>query len=272
MKISLLLLAIACIELAAAGTLVVDPNPVHQAPFLPQPVGWTVLPDPWACSYDVDFYLRQQFVYYLNYLTPAELCYTTYNIHRDGFLFIHQYRNTFGTFMSVCKYVLATKVINVISFDRIGDGYISRDNLFEPIRIRPFNIYFNLGYGVYSVPQWSKTQIPTWDSTWARQQFYKTPSAALAAQTRCARLDALARKTYWYYLDGAVILDSTDSDFGAHCYCMKYYVNRIGLWQVIGTDGPSGIEISTFVRLGDGYDPSSDGRCKPYPAFDSWNI
>lgn len=53
---------------------------------------------------------------------------------------------------------------------------------------------------------------------------------------------------------------------------MNTYVNRIGVWQVIGTHGPSGIEINTFVRLGDGYDPASDGLCRPYPSFDSWRI
>lgn len=272
MKASLLVLLLALLGIASAGTLVVN-NPIYEARYGLGGVFWTPNIDPVTCGYEVDSYLRAQFAYYLSYLNVVpELTYMSHNVHKDGFLFLHQYRNTYGTFMSVCKYETLTKGIKVISFSRLGQGYSSREYLFNPIKIEPYNIFSDLGYGQYKDPIWEQHKAPSWNEVEARKQFYKTPSAAEAAQARCVNLDIKARKDYWYYLDGAKVISSTNSVFGNYCYCQNYYVNRIGVWQVIGTHGPSGVEISTFVRLGDGYDPETQGLCKPYPSFDSWRI
>ena len=52
---------------------------------------------------------------------------------------------------------------------------------------------------------------------------------------------------------------------------MTTYVNRMGIWQVIGSDSPNGLEVNTFVRLGDGYAPEKIEKCIPYPAFNYWS-
>lgn len=272
MKASLLILLITLLGLSSAGTLVVT-NPIYEARY-GRGVFWTPnYIDPVTCGYEVDYFVRTKFAYYLSYFGGvAELSFMSHNVHQDGFLFLHQYRNTFGTFMSICKYEVVTTTVRVISFSRLGEGYPTYGYVSAPFRLRPFNIFSDMGEGVYQVPLWGKEETPVWTEDWARSRFYKTPSAADAASARCANLDTKARKDYWYYLDGAKVISSSNSAFGNYCYCQIYYVNRIGSWQVIGTHGPSGVEISTFVRLGDGYDPATDGLCKPYPSFDSWRI
>ena len=52
---------------------------------------------------------------------------------------------------------------------------------------------------------------------------------------------------------------------------MTTYVNRMGIWQVIGSDSPNGLEVNTFVRLGDGYAPEKIEKCVPYPSFNAWS-
>ena len=192
--------------------------------------------------------------------------------YKGGFLYIHQYRNYIGTFMAISKYLTPFRKINVVTFVRLGDGVQSSFHVFEPIEVKPFAISMDLGHGVYQVPQWGAKVQPNWNEQWARRQFYTNQVDEQSASLRCKKLDALVRKNYYYYLDNAVILSESNSVFGNYCYCMTTYVNRMGIWQVIGSDSWSGLEVNTFVRLGDGYSPEKIEKCVPYPSFNAWNF
>lgn len=258
MKIALLLVLLACVELASAGTLVIRPR----GPF-------SQVIDPTTCATDVDYYVRSRYDYYL---INAQLCYVAHIDYRGGFLYIHQYRNYIGTFMAISRYSLPQRQIGVVTFVRLGDGAPSLANLFEPINIHPFAISIDLGYGEYRVPRWGQGETPNWSESWAQRQFYQSQSAADAAADRCSELDHIARSNYGHYLRGAATLSASNSAFGSYCYCMNTYVNQMGIWQVIGTSTPFGVQISTFVRLGDGYDPKTVQPCVPYPAFNTWHF
>lgn len=65
MKLLILSLVLACAQLATAGTLVLPPTPLFEARYGPQLLTWSPYIDPTKCGYDVDFYVRQKFVYYL---------------------------------------------------------------------------------------------------------------------------------------------------------------------------------------------------------------
>ena len=68
------------------------------------------------------------------------------------------------------------------------------------------------------------------------------------------------------------MVSSSNSLFRPYCYCTTTFVNRIGLWQVIGYHGPKGNVVNTFVRLGDGYETKKVVKVKTYPSFNSWHF
>jgi hypothetical protein len=174
--------------------------------------------------------------------------------------------------MSISRYEIPQRNINVVTFVRLGEGSPDLRNLFNPIVILPYTISMDLGQGEYQAPRWEQLSRPVWSESEARQRYYPTLSAAEVASARCVGLDVEARKNYQHYLGGAVILSESNSAFGSYCYCMNTYVNIMGTWQVIGKYTPFGIEITTFVRLGSGYDPAKVERCVPYPSFNSWRF
>ena len=144
MKVALLLLSLALLQLASAGTLVSSPSSF----------------DPKDCSVEVDQYIRDKYWYYL---PDAQLCYIAHIRYKGGFLFIHQYRNYIGTFMAISKYIIPFRKIQVVTFVRLGDGVQTSYHQFEPIEVKPFAISMDLGYGEYQAPRWGKTETPHWD-------------------------------------------------------------------------------------------------------------
>ena len=159
--------------------------------------------------------------------------------------------------MAISKYAIPGNSISVVTFVRLGDGVKTSYHKFEPIEVRPFAISMDLGHGRYEVPHWNQpNKRYNWDESWAQHQFYSNRRDQEAASRRCIKLDAYVRKNYEYYLKDAVIISQSNSVFGNYCYCMTTYVNRMGIWQVIGSDSfYGGLEVNTFVRLGDGYAP-----------------
>ena len=269
MKALLLVVLLACAYMAAAGTLVdYSPLPVYAVRYTPRPVKRVVF-DPTVCGNEVDIQLRYK---HWSYLPSASLSYVTHITDHYGYLFIHQYRNYIGTFYAITRYGTPSRKISYVSFCRLGDGFDLQHTYFEPFYVRPFTISLDLGYGVYSIPRWAKNQKPNWSWKWARGVYYKEVSVANFADAQCALFDKYTRKNYWYYLDGAVTVSAENSLFGKYCYCTHSYVNRVGLWQVIGYYGPRGSVVSTFVRLGDGYEPKVSRKVKPFPSFNTWHF
>lgn len=269
MKVAILLVLLACSYLAAAGTLVHTPLPVYEARYSIRGPKRLVF-SPTICGNEVDVHLRYRYWYYL---PNAQLIYVTHITDSYGFLYIHQYRNLLGTFYAIVRYGTPSRKISVVSFCRLGEGYAVKGSYsYTPFYVKPFVISMNLGFGDYHVPRWTEVEQPTWSWTWARSRFYKKVSVANFADTQCAMFDKYARKNYWYYLDGATTTSSSNSLFGKYCYCCLTYANRVGTWQVIGYYGPSGSVVSTFVRLGDGYEPKLVKMLKPYPAFTTWHF
>lgn len=160
--------------------------------------------------------------------------------------------------MSISKYLNPSRNITVVTFVRLGDGYQNIQNLYEPIYLRPFTVSMNLGRGHYQVPQFRRNDAYDWSESWAQNQFYRNKTAVAVAVSKCEALDITARKNYDYYLRGAVILSSANADYeDKGCYCQNTYVNLQGTWLVIGNYGSGKMNIDTFVRLGDGYEPSN---------------
>lgn len=140
--------------------------------------------------------------------------------------------------------------------------------------MNPFTVSMNLGWGHYQVPQFRQNAVYDWTESWAQSQYYKTKVAAVAAANRCAALDKSARTSYSHYLKGAATLSEANADYdGKGCYCQNTYVNIQGTWLVIGSYSyrTGKIGIDTFVRLGDGYDPSNVQKCTPFPSITSWS-
>jgi hypothetical protein len=204
-------------------------------------------------------------------LPSAKLCYVAHIGYNDGFLFIHQYKGTVGTFMSVSKFLDPSHQINVVTFVRLGEGIQTFADIYKPIHVNPFVVALDLGFGRYRVPQFLSNQVFSWTESWAQSQFYTTQTAAAAGAAKCAGLDHTARTSYPQYLNGAAIISSTHADYEtAGCYCVNTYVNKQGIWEVIGGFDGSGIQINTFVRLGDGYDPANVQPCNPLPSINAW--
>ena len=268
MKVFILLIILGCSYLATAGTLVHSPFPTYAVRYSSRVVKRPVF-NPTICGNEVDAHLRYKYWYYL---PSATLCYVTHISDNYGFLFIHQYRNYIGTFYAITRYGTPTKKISSVSFCRLGDGFDIQHNYYEPFYINPFTISLDLGYGTYTVPRWSDNEKPNWSWNWARGRFYTTPSTASFADSQCKLFNTFTKKNYWYYLDGAATLSSENSLFGKYCYCTSTFVNRMGLWQVIGYNGPRGVVVSTFVRLGDGYEPNMTRKVKPFPSFNTWHF
>ena len=268
MKIIVLVVILACSYIAAAGTLV-SPLPVYPvyAVNYGRYVRRAVL-DPNVCANEVDVKLRYRYFYYL---PSASLSYVTHITDSYGYLFIHQYSNHIGTFYAITRYGTPSRKISIVSFCRLGSGY-DLSHYYQPFYVRPFTISLDLGFGSYLVPRWTDLSRANWSWKWARSRFYKEVKVANFADAQCALFNKYTRKNYWYYLDGAVTLSSENSLFGKYCYCTTSYVNRIGLWQVIGYYGPRGSVVNTFVRLGDGYEPKVVKKLKPYPSFSSWHF
>ena len=268
MKALLLVVILACSYLAAAGTLVYSPLPVYAVRYSPRTVKRVVY-SPTVCGNEVDVQLRYKYWYYL---PSASLSYVTHITDSYGYLFIHQYRNHLGTFYAITRYGTPSRKISVVSFCRLGAGYVVSRPYYEPFYVRPFTISLDLGFGTYLVPRWAKNEKPVWTWSWARGRFYKKVSVANFADAQCKLFDKYTRKNYWYYLDNAVVVSAENSLFGKYCYCTYSYVNRVGLWQVIGYQGPRGSVVSTFVRLGEGYAPKDIRKLKPYPSFSTWHF
>ena len=130
----------------------------------------------------------------------------------------------------------------------------------------------DLGYGHYHIPKFEVHSEPVWSWNWAKTKFYTKVFVAETADVRCRHFDKYVRTNYWYYLDGAKLVSNENSLFEPHCYCTHTYVNRIGLWQVIGTHGPNGDVVNTFVRLGDGCEEREIPTFKiaTYPTISKW--
>jgi hypothetical protein len=255
--------------LASAGTLVYSPYPVYEVKYGSAATVAVVEWNPSACGYEVDLHLRTT---YYSFLSNSQLVYMTNIRDSYGFLYIHQYRNYVGTFYAISRYGTPSKKVSVVYFCRLGAGYDLQHTYFEPFYIQPYTISLDLGYGIYWTPKWADNDQPQWNWTWARSKWYKTPVLAEEASGRCEKWDAYVRTTYWYYLKDASRASAENSVFGQQCYCTHTYVNLLGTWQVIGYEGPSGNTISTFVRLGDGCNPSGQVKLKPYPAFSTWHF
>lgn len=76
--------------------------------------------------------------------------------------------------MCLSKYSNPSRNITVMTFMRLGDGYQTITNLYEPIYLRPFTISMNLGWGYYQVPQFKQNDYYNWSETWAQNQYYKS--------------------------------------------------------------------------------------------------
>jgi hypothetical protein len=130
MKIALLCIFLAVIQLATAGTLVSTENyAVTYGPrvVFSKPTVRVVSLDPLSCSTEVDQYVRNLYWYYL---PSAELCYVAHVNYQGGLLYVHQYKNYIGTFMSISKYANPSRNITVATFVRLGDGYQTIANLY----------------------------------------------------------------------------------------------------------------------------------------------
>jgi len=126
MKLALFCIFLALIHINNAGTLVLDPPEVYSVSYTPSisilASPQIIVLDPLGCSTEVDLWVRNQYWYYL---PSADLCYVAHINYQGGFLYVHQYRNYIGTFLSISKYLNPSRNISVVTFVRLGDGYQS---------------------------------------------------------------------------------------------------------------------------------------------------
>jgi len=153
MKFALICIFLALFQLTNAGTLTVIENYAVtyglRYPISTPYVRLNIL-DPYSCSTEIDKYVRNLYWYYVQ---TAELCYVTHINNQDGLIYVHQYKNYIGTFMALSKYANPSRNITVMTFIRLGDGYQTIANIYEPIYLRPFVVSMNLAGWSYQVPQ-----------------------------------------------------------------------------------------------------------------------
>lgn len=64
--------------------------------------------------------------------------------------------------------------------------------------------------------------------------------------------DSYLRKTYWYYLNGAALLNKTTLPTSKRVYALLTYSNIVGTFLVITSCEEEVVKANTFVRLGAG--------------------
>ena len=100
MKAAVLIALLAFISLATAGTLVTQ-LPLYEVRYGPGGVIRKLTYDPSSFSEEVDVHIRTVYSYYLG---GCQLWYATHIQDSYGFLYIHQYRNYWGTFYAISRY------------------------------------------------------------------------------------------------------------------------------------------------------------------------
>ncbi len=82
---------------------------------------------------------------------------------------------------------------------------------------------------------------------------------------KCGFVNTFITDKYWYYLRGAKVLHASHTPTSQRYYCVFVYVNIVGTFFVLGNYEleTSSSSINTFVRLGNGYDVSSEALYGP---------
>lgn len=82
---------------------------------------------------------------------------------------------------------------------------------------------------------------------------------------KCGFVNTFITDKYWYYLRGAKVLHASHTPTSQRYYCVFVYVNIVGTFFVLGNYEleTSSSSINTFVRLGNGYDVTSEALYGP---------
>lgn len=256
---------LALVHLTISGTLVGSPSvrpsggstPVSRRPALTRN----------QIGNNVDAYIRATYWYYL----PS--AYLTYLAHIDtdqGCLYLHLYKNYIGTFLAISNYADRGRTITINTFVRVGEGCTDDSQIFDPIVPQTFVISLDLGDGEYFAPHDPEEKHFNFTEGWARQKWFKNKQEQERIHQNCLKVEKFIKKEYWYYLTpDTTTLDFSESNPGSRCYCSFTFINYVGLFQVIGQwdSRTNSATVNTFVRLGDGSDPSNISKCNILPSI-----
>ena len=157
----------------------------------------------------------------------------------------------------------------VNTFVRLGNGYgAGSEALYEPVKIDPLVLSLQLGEGEFIVTINEDGTITVVGDVNSDENSNATPEKTdieKDMEQKCGFTNTFITDKYWYYLRGAKVLHASHTPTSQRYYCVFVYVNIVGTFLVIGNyelEGASS-SINTFVRLGNGYDPSSEALYGP---------
>jgi hypothetical protein len=209
---------------------------------------------------NVDKYLRETYWYYLR---GATIFYQSNVNTKQSFLYFIIYRNIVGTFLVITTWDKVDQTTQVNTFVRLGNGYgAGSEALYEPVKVDPLVLSLQLGEGEFIVTindDGTISVVGKADSGEANTDIEKE------MEIKCGFTNTFITEKYWYFLRGAKVLHASHTPTSQRYYCVFVYVNIVGTFLVIGNyeleSASSG--INTFVRLGNGYDPSSEALYGP---------
>jgi hypothetical protein len=213
----------------------------------------------------VDKYLRETYWYYLR---GATIFYQSNVNTKQSFLYFVIYRNIVGTFLVITTWDKADQTTQVNTFVRLGNGYgAGSEALYDPVKVDPLVLSLQLGEGEFIVTiNEDGTITVIGDANEEETDLVpELTDIEKDMEEKCGFTNTFITDRYWYYLRGAKVLHASHTPTSQRYYCVFVYVNIVGTFLVIGNyelEGASS-SINTFVRLGNGYDPSSEALYGP---------
>ena len=191
---------------------------------------------------------------YWYFLEDANMLYQGNVDSPTRFLFFFIYRNIVGTFLTIASWDKTTRVSEINTMVRLGNGYSKQHKTnYEPANIQPFVISVNIGEdeSVLALSESGELKVDG-------KIISNDGGEEEESDNKCLNdADYYLRKRFWYFIRGADLVSSDSIQTNIRTYLLLTYVNIVGTFFVITSceDGDI-INVNTFVRLGAGGRPS----------------
>lgn len=162
----------------------------------------------------------------------------------------------------------AAQTTQVNTFVRLGNGYeAGSEALYDPVKVDPLVLSLQLGEGEFIVTINEDGTITVVGEAEEHNEENPLPEKNLEKdmEEKCGLTNTFITDKYWYYLRGAKVIHASHAPTSQRYYCVFVYVNIVGTFLVIGNYEleTTVSSVNTFVRLGNGHDPSSEAIYGP---------
>ena len=194
---------------------------------------------------------------YWYYLTDASVLFQGNVDLPSKFLMFYIYRNIVGTFLTIVSWEKETKESEIATMVRLGNGYSSniRTN-YDPFDVDPFILSLKIGDDekFIQLDEFGNLRV----NGQVANALVEEEDYASQRDICFEKADNFLRKTYWYYLRGADLVNKETIITDKKDYFVMTYVNVVGTFLIITEcNGEQVIKANTFVRLAGGGKPSA---------------